>query len=116
MQVSNISFGKIYQVVGPKKSMREFRTLVDKEQTSSGNKAFVYNAADIIPSVSETAKKLAERDHFFVLTGEDYDEEIRNNERSSLQYLLGCTDKIICVSQNVKREAFEVLQAIKENL
>ena len=116
MQVSNVSFGKIYQVVGPKKSMSEFRTLVDKEQAASGNKAFVYNALDIIPSSSETAKKLKERDHFFVITGEDYDEEIRNNERSSLHYLLGCTDKIISVSQNVKREALEVFQAIKENI
>ncbi len=116
MQVSNVSFGKIYQVVGPKKSMSEFRTLVDKEQTTSGNKAFVYNAIDIIPSSSETARKLADRDHFFVLTGDDYEEEIRNNERSSLQYLLGCTDKVISVTQNVKREALEVFQAIKENI
>ena len=116
MQVSNVSFGKIYQVVGPKKSMSEFRTLVDKEQKSSGNKAFVYNAADILPRVSETAKKLNERDHFFVVTGEDYEEEIRNNERSSLAYLLGCTDKVISVGQNVKRDAFEVFQAIKENI
>ena len=116
MRISNISFGKIYQVIGDKQNMKEFITLVDREQISSGNKAFVYNALDVVPKRSQTAEMLKDKSLYFVVTGDDYVEEVRNNERSSLAYLLGCTDKVISVGKNIKRDAIEVFNSIKENL
>ena len=115
MQISKISFGRIYQVVGDKPNMKEFRTLVDREQTTSGNKAFVYDVKDILPSSYKQSPAFNDRSLYFVLTGDDYVEEIRNNERSSLAYLLGCTDKIINIGKNVKKDALEVFNSIKEN-
>ncbi len=116
MQVSNVSFGKVYQVVGDKKNMKEFRSLVAKEQQTSGNKAFVYNAQKFLGRNGVTVDSLNGKGVYFVLTGHDYKEEIINGEKSSIFYLVGATDKTIHLGNNVKRDSREILNSINANV
>ncbi len=116
MQVSNVSFGKIYQVLGDKKNMKQLRSVIAQEQKDSGNGAFVYNAQKILGANSMTMDSMNGKGFYFVVTGDDYQEEIRNREKSSLGYLFGCTDKIIHVGDNVKRDSFEIIKSIRENI
>ena len=120
MKISNVSqntsFGKIFQVVGDKQHMKELRSLVQQEEKKTGNPTKIYDVTDIFSSMPKTKEILANKDVFYVVTGPDYEEDVRNNDSSDFLYLVSCTDKIIKLGKNIKNDAICILNAIKENI
>lgn len=113
---NNVAFGKIYQVMGSKKDMEELKKFVSSEKKTSGNPAMTYNLTRYSGVPKAISDKLEGKQLFVIVTGEDSNKKTNGLTGKDLHsYLVESTDKLIKLTSNVKRDAVEILQSIKNN-
>ena len=120
MQIGNISnntsFGKIYKVTGTRSEMSRLRVLISEIKKETGNPAMVYNLTGhkILPN--QVQRNLNAEQLCVVVTGE---ESLRSTNRFTgstlLRFLVTSAEKMVALSPNVKSDAEEILNSIKQN-
>lgn len=113
---SNTNFGRIYQVIGDKKDVKELRDLIVKEQQNSGNKAAIYDTTSMFVKNAICPKEIEGKRFLHIVTGKDCEEEAKIFNPESFLYLIGCTNKVIHLNNNVKRNGYPIFQSIRDNV
>lgn len=112
----NTSFGRIYQVIGQRKDMQQLRLLVAEEKRESNNPAMIYNLTNHNTIPKSISEKLDGRQLCVVVTG---DKTLKQTNRLTgkdlSEYLMTSCGKFIKISNNVKKDASDILQSIKDN-
>ena len=109
----NTSFGETFKVYGTKKDMSQLRLLISAEKSDSKNPAMVYNLSN---HYATTTKQPDKQEFCIVVTGEESLKETNNLSGGRLSsFLFTTADKIIHLSSQVKKDAEEILEAIKNN-
>lgn len=120
MRIGNISgytnnFGRIYQVVGQKKNMQELRILVADEKKKSKNPAMVYNLTEHNALPKALSEKLDGKQLCVVVTGSNSLKKTNKLSGNDLSNYLLSSRHIVAIGKNVKKDANEILESIKEN-
>ena len=114
---NNTSFGKIYKVTGTQKDMLQLKMLISDEKKATGNPAMVYTLSGhkILPQ--QVKRNLNAEQLCVVVTGE---ESLRATNRFTgstlLRFLVTSAENMVTLGQNVKSDAEEILNSIKQNL